>query len=220
MSKKIRIIVADGFELFREGLQRLLSDEASFECVGTTNTSKRLLELVSELAPDTVLLDIAMTDGLPHEVVSQIKSINPDTKVIILTHSENDFHVVSCLKMGVDGYLLKDIAQRQLINAITVVNSGEQVLCPIASHSVSRLLQGDIDNSVVGVCPLTGRELEVVKLAATGLTNRQIAEKLYLAEPTIASHFVNIYRKMQVASRAEAVASCLQHKWLTLSREC
>jgi len=219
MRKKTRIIIADGFELFREGLRKLLSDEESFECVGATNTSKKLLELVSGLLPEVVLLDITITDGLPHDLVGQVKSISPQVKVIILTHSENDVHVVSCLKSGVEGYLLKDITQRQLINAITMVVCGEQVLCPVASKSISRLLQDSTDNSANEVCPLTDRELQVVKLGATGLTNKQIAEKLTIAEPTIASHFVNIYRKMGVASRTEAVTSCLQHKWLTFSRE-
>ena len=218
MRKKIRIIIADRFEVFREGLRKLLCDEAAFECVGTTSTHERLLELVSELIPDIVLLDITMTDDSPDKLVGQIKAINPDTKVIILTHSENDLHIVSCLRSGVGGYLLKDISQRQLINAIIMVNSGEQVLCPIASKSVSRLLRYGIDNSVEEICPLTDRELQVVTLAATGLTNRQIADRLHVAEPTIASHFINIYRKMAVASRTEAVASCLQHRWLTFSR--
>jgi NarL family two-component system response regulator LiaR len=217
--KKIRIIIADGFELFREGLRKLLGDEASFECVGIASTNEKLLELVSELIPDIVLLDITMTDDSPDKLVSRVKAINPDTKVIILTHSENDVHIASCLRLGVGGYLLKDITQRQLINAIIMVDSGEQVLCPIASRSVSRLLRDGIDSSVEEVCPLTDRELQVVKLAATGLTNRQIADKLHVAEPTIASHFINIYRKMAVASRTEAVASCLQHRWLIFRRE-
>lgn len=213
---KIRILIADPHELFREGLRRILNEQKDLVCIAASSNYEETANLTSELTPDIVLLDSCISDDFI-SLIGDIKSASENTHVIILTHSECDTEIRDCFRKGIDGYLIKDVSQEQLLNTVRTVHAGEQVLCPVATLSISRLLKGDIKDTKS--CPLGTRELDVLTLAGKGMTNKQISVDLNITESTVASHLINIFRKLDVRSRTEAVIHCIQDGWLTVTNE-
>jgi NarL family two-component system response regulator LiaR len=220
MDKKIRVIIGDKHELFREGLRLVIKRDKDFDCAGIAKDIDSVTKLVKELSPDIILLDVCLLNGELSERNRNIKALSDLTKVIILTHSEEDGDILHSLQMGVKGYLLKDIGYDHLMTALRTVYAGEQVLCPAAVAKISAILQkegnqqGTEDDDLK--CPLKKRELEVLSLAAEGMTNKAIASKLNITEHTVASHLVNIFRKLGVGSRTEAVLRGIEQKWFPL----
>jgi len=218
MDNKIRVVVADKYELFREGLRLLIKKAKDFDCIGVATDINEASKLVQELAPDITLLDTYLLGKESVEANQYIGALRDFTKIMILTHSESDTDILHCLQAGVKGYLLKDIGQEQLMTAMRAVYAGEQVLCPVVVTKISAILQKEqvqqVQREHSVPCPLKKRELEVVGLAAEGTTNKVIASKLHITEHTVASHLVNVFRKLGVGSRTEAVLRCVEHRWL------
>jgi len=215
----ISIIIADPHEIFREGLLRIISEYEDLNCVAVASECQEAIRLVSELAPDILLLDICMLGNCIDELVTQVNPSDGGTRIIVLTHSVTKKEITECFQAGVNGYLVKTIGREQLVNALRAVNSGEQVLSPIVVKSIRDRLVGSNSENGDTLCPLKERELEVVGRGALGLTNKEIASELDITEQTVASHFINIFRKLRVHSRTEAVTRCLQHNWIVVEEQ-
>jgi len=214
---KIRIIIADDHKLVREGTRELLQKESDLEVVGEAGDGEETVKLVEELKPDVAIVDIAMPRLNGIEATKQIKVISPSTAVLILTAYEYDQYVFALLEAGAAGYLLKDVRGQELIEAVRAVRSGESVLHPvIARKALDHFVHAGNKDKTPRIQLLTEREIEVLRLAARGLSNKEIARDLDLSVRTIQAHLGNIFNKLKVGSRIEAVISGLKDGLLTL----
>jgi len=216
---KISLLLADDHTVVREGTRELLEREPDMKVVGEAGDGEQAVRLVSELQPDVVIMDIAMPKVSGIEATRQIKMLCPSTAVLVLTAYDNDQYVFALLEAGAAGYLLKDVRSQELVDAIRAVNAGESILHPAITRKVinrfafrakePRPEEKKLDQ-------LTKREMEVLKLAAKGMTNKDIARHLTLSARTIHTHLSNIFSKMQVGSRTEAILLALKEGWLSL----
>ena len=215
---KIKILIADDHAVVREGTRRILEQEPDMEVVGEAGDGEEAVNLAASLKPDVAIIDIAMPklDGI--EATKRIKATWPSINVLILSAYDDDQFIFSLLEAGAAGYLLKSIRSRELIDAIRAVYSGESVLHPsIARKVLNRFVS--TSGKPEGQEPsgmLSDREIEVLKLAAKGLSNQDIAERLYLSIRTVQGHLGHIFNKLQVGSRTEAVVRALKKGWVTL----
>ncbi len=215
---KIKVIIADDHVLFREGTRNLIEREKDIEVVGEASDGEEAVELVTRLSPHVALMDIAMPKVNGVEATRQIKACQPSTAVLILTAYDNDQYILALLEAGAAGYLLKNVSGKELVNAIRAVYAGEAVLHPaIAQKVFSRFGTAEGQTSEPAqLADLSERELEILRLAAKGLSNQDIAGKLFLSRRTVQAHLGNIFRKMDVGSRTEAVLQALRKGWLGL----
>jgi len=215
---KIKVLIADDHALFREGTHSLIDHEKDMEVVGEACDGEETIKLVTELHPHVVLMDIAMPKVNGIEATRRIKADFPSTAVLILTAYDNDQYIVALLEAGAAGYLLKNVSGSNLVNAIRAVYAGEAVLHPaIAQKVFSRLgSTGRESHEPAQLDELSEREMEILRLAAKGMSNQDIATQLYLSRRTVQAHLANIFRKMDVGSRTEAVLQALRKGWLVL----
>lgn len=215
---KIAILLADDHVLVREGTRELLEREKDMLVVGEAGDGEEAVSLTAELHPDVVIMDIAMPKLNGIEATKRIKVANPETAVLILSAYDDDQYIFALLEAGAAGYLLKDVPSHELVEAIRAVNAGESALHPaIARKVINRFAspRGEA-RAEVAVDQLSKREMEVLKLAARGMTNMEIAQGLVLSVRTVQGHLSNIFSKMQVGSRTEAVIQALNRGWFTL----
>ncbi|MCL4534025.1 MAG: response regulator transcription factor [Bacteroidetes bacterium] len=209
--EKIRIMLADDHAVFREGMRKVLAENADMEIVGEAANGKEAVSLAAELAPDVAIMDIVMPELNGIEATKQIKEISPSTAVLILTAYDDERYILGLLEAGAAGYLLKNARSQQLANAIRAVRAGESVLLPeVARKLLRRASRPSALTDHAGAEELTARELEVLKLAAKGMSNKDIARKLFLSVRTVKAHLYSIFGKMQVGSRTEAVLKGLK----------
>ena len=205
-SDKIRIIIADDHVVLREGTRQLLQKENDLEVVGEAGDGIETVELVRRTKPDVAIVDIAMPKLNGIEATKQIKAISPGTAVLILTGYEYNQYVFALLEAGAAGYLLKDVQIQEVIDAIRAVKAGESVLHPVVARKVLDHFVRSENKVKTSLLPfLTKRETDVLRCAAKGLGNREIAEELSLSVRTVQSHLRNIFNKLKVTSRIEAV---------------
>ncbi len=216
--ENITILLADDHVLLRQGTRELLEREDDMVVVGEAGDGEEAVRLTAELHPSVIIMDIAMPKMNGIEATRRIKEIFPDSAVLILSAYDDDQYVFAILEAGAAGYLLKDVPSDELVEAIRAVHAGESILHPtIARKVVNRFAspQG-LGPAAVESDQLSDREMEVLKLAAQGMTNMEIAKELDLSVRTIQGHLSNIFSKMQVGSRTEAVIQGLQRGWFTL----
>ena len=191
---KIRILLAEDHIVVREGTRELLQREPDMEVVGEVSDGEEAVKLASKLRPDVVIMDIAMPKLNGIEATKQIKALHPTTAVLVLTAYDNDQYIFALLEAGAAGHLLKNVRSRELIDAVRAVYAGESVLHPV----VARRVIGHLISSAGGPVeapvtePLSKREMEVLRLAAKGLSNKDIAEQLFLSPRTVQVHMGNI----------------------------
>jgi len=212
----IRILLADDHIMVREGTRRILEREPDLKVVADAGDGRETIALVEREHPDVAIVDISMPVMNGIEATKGIKRIAPETAVLVLTAYDDDQYVFAILEAGAAGFLLKNARGSELIDAVRRVNAGESVLHPAIAKKVLRR----VVPSETGVEPagesLTERELDVLRLAGQGLSNRQIAEELVLSPRTVQAHMANIFGKLHVGSRTEAVMVGLRRGWLAL----
>ena len=216
--EKITILLADDHVLLRQGTRELLEREDDMKVVGEAGDGEEAARLAADLHPHVVIMDIAMPKMNGIEATRKIKEIYPDSAVLILSAYDDDQYVFAILEAGAAGYLLKDVPSQELVEAIRAVHAGESILHPTIARKIVNRFASPGQQSAAGVesDQLSEREMEVLKLAAEGMTNMEIANELALSVRTIQGHLSNIFSKMQVGSRTEAVIQALRKGWFGL----
>jgi DNA-binding NarL/FixJ family response regulator len=210
-------MIADDHALVREGTRQILEDQPGLEVVGEAQDGEEAVALVSRLHPDVVLMDIAMPKLNGIEATRLIKKESPSTSVLILTAYDDDQYIYALLDAGAAGYLLKSVRGEELAQAVRAVAQGESVLHPaIAAKVFKRYTSPGQATAQEEIEPLTERESEVLGMAAKGLSNKMIAHELRLSDRTVQAHLSNIFGKLGVASRTEAVITGLRRGLLQL----
>jgi len=213
----IRILLADDHIIVREGTRRILEREPDLKVVAEAGDGGEAIALAKREQPDVAVVDISMPHVNGIEATKGIKEVSPETAILVLTAYDDDQYVFAILEAGAAGYLLKNARGSEVIDAVRRVHNGESVLQPnIASIVLRRIRPGAGTRSGASPETLTEREMEVLRLAARGLSNRRIARELVLSPRTIQSHMARIFAKLQVGSRTQAVMVGLRHGWLTL----
>jgi DNA-binding NarL/FixJ family response regulator len=199
-----RVLIADDQTLFRSGLARLLDIDDRVSVVGEAVDGADAVKLALSLKPDVVLMDIKMPnlDGI--EATRRIISENPKIKVLMLTTFEADNHVIQALKAGASGYVLKDSQASAIVSSVLAVVAGERVMASAVANRVLEMLTGATTPKEF-YDGLTAREVEILKMLATGMANKQIAYKLGISEKTVRNHVSNMYEKLDIYDRAQAV---------------
>jgi NarL family two-component system response regulator LiaR len=199
-----RVLIADDQTLFRSGLARLLDVDDRVSVVGEAKDGLDAVKLALALKPDVVLMDIKMPNQDGIEATRRIIAENPKIKVLMLTTFEADNHVIQALKAGASGYVLKDSDAGAIVSSILAVVAGERVMASAVANRVLEMLTGATTPKEF-YDGLTAREVEILKMLATGMANKQIAYKLGISEKTVRNHVSNMYEKLDIYDRAQAV---------------
>lgn len=216
--KKISIVLADDHPLLRQALRNVLDQQADFEVVAEVGDGDEVVKVTTELIPDVVIMDISMPKLNGLEATRQIKAKHPEVAILVLTvHGEAE-HVLGLLEAGAAGYLTKSVFGEEVVQAIRSVVAGETVLSAASSHQILRhaLRLMTKPSRLDPNTKISARELQILKLAATGMTNKEIALNLDLSVRTVKGYLVDIFSKLGVASRTEAVIVSLRAGFLTL----
>lgn len=214
----IKIVIVDDHALLREGLAKILSLESRFLIVGEASCGEEAVELTRTLKPDVVLMDINMPGLNGIEATKIIKEEMPQVGIIALTIHEDEEYIFELVRAGVSGYILKDIQPEQLIKAIIDVAEGKTAIQP----NITAKLLGEFNRlsdrktKTFSHDQLTTRELEVIKLIAQGMPNKEIAHTLYISEKTVKNHITNIFRKLNVEDRTQAALFAVKNKIVDL----
>ncbi len=210
MGKTISILIVDDHEVVRNGIRSYLETLPEFQVVGEAGTGEDAIQLVAEHIPDVVLMDIIMPgmDGI--ETTRRVKQISPRTQVVALTSYHEDAHIFPTLKAGAISYILKDMKMEKLAEALHRAVQGEVTLHPRVAARVLQNIRGGEGEDPQLFAELTERELDVLKLIANGLSNNQIAGKLFITENTVKGHVSNILSKLHLADRTQVAVYAWQ----------
>jgi len=210
MTTPISILIVDDHEVVRNGIRSYLETLSDFHVVGEAASGEEAIKMVSEQIPDVVLMDLIMPgmDGI--EATREVKKVSPRTQVVVLTSYHEDEHIFPALKAGAISYILKDMKMDKLAEIIQRAVHGEVRLHPFVAARVLGNLRGKNTDGEALYADLTERELDVLKLIANGLTNSQIAEKLFISENTVKGHVSNILSKLHLADRTQVAAYAWQ----------
>jgi two-component system response regulator DevR len=200
----IRVFLLDDHEVVRTGLRQLLESGGDIEVVGEAGTASAALARIPALTPDVAVLDARLPDGSGIEVCRQIRSAHPDTRAIILTSFDDDEALFASIMAGAAGYVLKQVTSQDLIAAVRHVAGGGSLLDPSVTAKVMERLRDGSPNEPEEVKSLTAQERRILELVAEGLTNRQIGERLFLAEKTIKNYMSNVLSKLGLERRTQA----------------
>ncbi len=214
----VRVVVVDDQELFRRGLTMLLGVEPGIEVVGEAGDGISATDLIVAMVPDVVLLDVRMPKRSGLQACIQIKELVPSVKIIMLTVSDEEGDLYESVKNGASGYLLKDSSIDEVAQAVRVVAEGQSLISPsMAVKLIDEFKEmARVDREAVMTPRLTERELEVLRLVAKGMNNRDAARELFISENTVKNHVRNILEKLQLHSRMEAVMYAVREKLLDI----
>jgi len=214
--EKIKVLIADDHPIFRDGLVSLLVQEPDIEVVAQASNGLEAVELARRELPDVAILDISMLYFNGLEATEKIKEACPATAVLVISAYSYDPYVLGAVEAGAAGYFLKSVRFRELVGAVRAVHAGETVLDPVATRKVLSRLASARGKGAELSQQLHQRELEVLKMAAKGMSNKEVAESLGISVRTCQTHLANIFAKLGVGSRTEAVLRALREGWLTL----
>ena len=215
---RIRILLAEDHVVVREGTRQLLEREQDLEVIGEAGDGEEAVRLASQLKPDVVIMDVAMPKLSGIEATKQIKALLPSTIVLVLTGYDYDGYIFSLLEAGAAGYLLKDVSGDELIGAVRAVYAGEPMFHP----KVLRKLVSRFSHPVAEPAParptevLSEREMEVLKSAAKGMSNKDVGKALFISERTVQAHMRSIFNKLGFGCRSEAILYALKKGWFTI----
>lgn len=216
MDKNIRILIVDDHTVIRHGLRLMLELKYGLEVIGEAKDGSEAISLAIKLTPDVILMDLEMPQVNGLQAITAIHTKLPEVRMLVLTSFTDSEKIASAIRSGAAGYLLKDSSPSELVQAIREVAQGHVSL----SHEIAqKLVEGlqkpagipAVDNM------LTNREREILQLAACGISNHEIANKLVISEGTVRFHFSNIFSKLQVNNRSQAVVHALRHGWVNLT---
>ncbi len=210
MGNPISVMIVDDHEVVRKGIRAFLESTSEFKVVGEASSGQAALQLVKELIPDVVLMDLIMPgkDGI--ESTREIKRISPRTQVVVLTSFHEDIHIFPALKAGATSYVLKDVKMEDLAEALERAARGEVSFHPLIAERLLRSIRGEELTEELLFAELTDRELEILKLIANGQTNAQIAEQLVISGYTVKGYVSNILSKLHLADRTQAAVYAWQ----------
>jgi DNA-binding NarL/FixJ family response regulator len=215
--RPIRVVLADDHAVVRKGIREFLEEEGDIVVVAEAADGEQAVALVTEHRPDVAVLDIQMPVVTGIEATRRIKAEHPDVRVLILTAYDDDPYIFALLQAGASGYILKTGDSSGLVEAVRAVHRGDSALDPTVTQKVvQQLTMGRPLGAQASVEPLTDREIEVLRLAARGMTNKAIGQALGISDRTVQGHLANIYGKLNVGSRTEAVTEALKQGWITI----
>lgn len=208
----MKLLIVDDHVLFREGLASIIRAEPDIEIAGMAGTVRDAVEMAGRIKPDIILMDFSLPDGTGADATSLILGAHPSCGIIFLTMSEEDENLFTAIRSGARGYLLKDMHPSKLITAIRSVHKGESALSRSMTLRLMKELSQTKKSDHSQASPtLTRRELDVLRAVATGKTNHEIGNELFLAENTVKYHIHSILEKLQLKSRREAAAYAKEH---------
>lgn len=221
MTERIRVLVADDHVLFRRGLEMVLAAEDDIDIVGEAGDGAEAYARAVDLLPDVVLMDVRMPRRSGIEACSDIKSAVPSARIVMLTISDEETDLFEAVRAGANGYLLKDVPGEEIAEGIRAVMGGQSLISPSMAGALlaefAELSRRSTETVRVPVPRLTERELEVLRLVARGMANKDIATQLFISENTVKNHVRNILEKLQLHSRMEAVVYAVREKILDIS---
>ena len=216
----ISILIVDDHALLRQGIKKVLDLEPDLQVVGEAADGEEAVKMTLQLKPDIVLLDVNMPKKNGLEVTKELRDLVPQSKIVLLTIHDDENYVIEVVRAGATGYLLKDIEPGMLIKAIRSVYAGESFIYPTLAKSLFYEASGQGKRPESGrrgsQDSLTMREIEVLQLIGQGLSNQEMAQRMFLSEKTIKNHLTNIFRKINVTDRTQAVIYAIKHKIVRL----
>lgn len=217
----IRVLLVDDHALFRRGVASVLAREPDLTVVGEASDAEQALARAKELHPDVVLLDVKMPGRSGLEVCAELVEAVPGVRVVMLTISDAEDDLYAAVRAGASGYLLKEISPEDVVAAVRSVHAGQSLISPTMAGKLltefAAMVRREDELRDSGAPRLTDRELEVLKLVARGLNNRDIAHELFISENTVKNHVRNILEKLQLHSRMEAVVYAVREKLLEIT---
>jgi DNA-binding NarL/FixJ family response regulator len=219
-NERLKVLVVDDHALFRRGLQMVLKSEGDIEVVGEAADGNEAVEKAQESMPDVILMDVRMPHRSGIEATQQIKDLLPHVKILMLTISDEEADLYEAIKAGASGYLLKEISIDEVADAIRSVYAGQSRLSPSMAAKLlqefAAMSKRAAEARQLPAPRLTDREMEVLRLVAQGLNNRDIAKELFISENTVKNHIRNILEKLHLHSRMEAVVYAVREKLLEI----
>ncbi len=212
----IRVLIVDDHVLYRRGLELVLGLEPDIAVVGEAGDGLEALALVEQTAPDVVVMDVRMPRCNGIESAAAIRAAAPDTRILMLTTSDDEQDLYGSIRAGVSGYLLKDVPPDEVVAAIRTVHRGQSLISPSLASALltefAAMMRREERSHHASAPRLTERELEVLRCIARGMSNREIAGELFIAENTVKNHVRNILEKLQLHSRIEAAMYAVRHQ--------
>lgn len=225
MNRPIKVLLADDHVVVRAGTRQLIERHPDISVVGEASNGQEAVDLAANLLPDVVVMDVRMPGMGGIEATRHIKEEYPQIAVLVLTAHDDDEYVFALLQAGANGYLLKTAEADELVKAIRTVMSGQLALTPaVAGKVVSQFTSGKtlpdlVSNIEHNYGGLTEREMDILRLVGKGLTNKEIGRNLYISDRTVQAHLSNIFSKLDVSSRTEAVMHAVRQGWIAPSRQ-
>jgi NarL family two-component system response regulator LiaR len=210
MNNPITVLIVDDHKVVRQGVRAFLETHSEFVVVGEAASGTEAVQLTEEHIPDIVLMDLIMPEMDGVEATRQIKDVSPRTQIVVLTSYHEDEHVFPALEAGATSYILKDVDMDELAAAIQRAAIGEVTLHPQVASRIIQELHGTQNDQINPFTELTKREMEVLKLIATGLSNQEIAQQLVISDHTVKGHVSNILSKLHLADRTQAAVYAWQ----------
>jgi DNA-binding NarL/FixJ family response regulator len=210
MHSAVRVILADSHTMFREGIASVLASRGSVELVGQSSHGRDAVALVERLKPDVVITQVEHHPKEAEEILAAMRSASPNSRIVVLTMFDNLHYLKALSRLGIDAYIHKSSSVEELLATVSALSrnpEGDNVVVSMPRRSLERI--GDGHESA-----LSDRELEVLVLVARGLSNREVARELHIAEATVKRHLANIYEKTGVGSRSDAVRTALSERWI------
>ncbi|MCC6382176.1 MAG: response regulator transcription factor [Dehalococcoidia bacterium] len=215
MGNPIRVVIAEDHAVVREGTRQILTSDPHIEVVGEADDGGQVLDLVAQLVPDVVVLDLRLPVVTGIEVARRLQAAGSSTRILVLSAYDDDDYIFAAMDAGVAGYLLKTAHGEEVIDAIHAIARGDVVLqSAVAAKFIRRRPPERTPLSQEE--ELTSRELEILRLAALGLRNKEIADRLFLSQRTVEGHLSHVFAKMAVGSRTEAIVYAAARGWLVI----